>query len=376
MTLFWSAQARLLPRTRRGRLVVHLEAILTQRGGREEAGGVEELAAKGGLELEAVVGWLQVWGISTFVHTLLPHLLALVIYKKPVSLDKRTPTNSVATPTNSVATAQATSTVPFSPAAGGGGGGAGGVDRVARKVGGVLVKLSSDRHLGLGLAVGINYIIDPLIASLAYRADPGPTAGGAGTPPPPPTSSTAGGGGEPSAAMSAAGSVHSACGETMAVISRVAERLGEPTVGNAIMPRLLSLLSAADKAFPNANAGSRHDQSDKSDKPEAPGKGAAASLLSLRADLLGVSGTRGTSAAKKHDGQAGQELKDLDGDASGDASGDAHEPLSLFSTSLFSNSSAAAGAAVAGARHMDDVVGGGGGGGGYALCLCYAPSNV
>jgi hypothetical protein len=289
------------------------------------------------------VGWLQVWGLSTFLHSLLPCLIALVVYKKPVSLDKRTPTNSVAT-------AQATSTVPFSPAAGGGGGGAGGVDLVARKVGGVLVKLSSDRHLGL--AVGINYIIDPLISSLAYRADPAPTACGAGTPPPPPPpSSPAVGGGVPSA-TSEAGSVQSACGETMAVISRVAERLGEPTVGDAIMPRLLALLSAADRAFPNANAGSRQDKSDKS---ELPGKGAAASLLSLRADLLGVSGTRGASAAKKHDAQAGQELKDLDSDG--------HEPLPLFSTSLLANSSAAAGAAVTGARHMDNVGAAGGAGG-------------
>ena len=54
--------ARLLPSPKRHRLVVHLKNILSLQGGRYgvEEGGVAELAAKGGLEIETVVGWLQV----------------------------------------------------------------------------------------------------------------------------------------------------------------------------------------------------------------------------------------------------------------------------------------------------------------------------
>jgi len=96
------------------------------------------------------------------------------------------------------------------------------VDMVTRKAAAVLVKLASDSHLGL--AVSVNYILDPLITSLAAAASnpsdcerPGPTP------------------------------------EAAAVVARVAERVGEPTVGDAIMPRLLALLAPASLAFPNAN---------------------------------------------------------------------------------------------------------------------------
>ena len=49
---------------------------------RSEEGGVAELVSKGGLEIEAVVAWLNVWGLPTFLESLLPHLLALVTTRK------------------------------------------------------------------------------------------------------------------------------------------------------------------------------------------------------------------------------------------------------------------------------------------------------
>ena len=104
----------------------------------------------------------------------------------------------------------------------GGAGGVGGVDMVTRKAAAVLVRLASDSHLGL--AVSVNYILDPLITSLAAAASNPSDCEGPGPTP-----------------------------EAAAVVARVAERVGEPTVGEAIMPRLLALLAPASLAFPNAN---------------------------------------------------------------------------------------------------------------------------
>ena len=113
--------------------------------------------AKGGLEIEAVVSWLSVWGLPTFIHTLLPLLLSLVTNK------------------------------PRRDAAGAGGGAVGGavgctaggqaLDGVARKASGVLVALAGEGHLGL--AAGMFYIIDPLVACIAAAESPSEAAGAA-----------------------------------------------------------------------------------------------------------------------------------------------------------------------------------------------------
>lgn len=50
---------------------------------RGEEGGVAELVSKGGLEIEAVVQWLDVWGLPTFIQSLLPLLLSLITRKPP-----------------------------------------------------------------------------------------------------------------------------------------------------------------------------------------------------------------------------------------------------------------------------------------------------
>ncbi len=111
-----------------------------------------EFVAKGGLEVDAVVSWLSVWGLPTFIHTLLPLLLSLV-------------TNKPRRDAGSAGGGAAGGAV-GGAAAGGSRSEAGveALDEVAQKACGALVALAGEGHLGL--AAGIFNIIDPLVAQV------------------------------------------------------------------------------------------------------------------------------------------------------------------------------------------------------------------
>ena len=361
-TAMLTGKIRLLSTPRRQKLLVHLEMVLevdlykgTQcigsalelenRSAREtttkdhspeitDKGGnrltcwtrLQAFAAKDGLEIKTVVTWLEVWGLASFVQTLLPALVNIITQQKrtsarfnSISLDSavtrvrqdmsaqsmdKAVHNVVDTGTSeplscqaSVRAAHPSQTSKMMSEMKRSDGDDAEAD-VTRRVGTLLAKLACDGHLGLG--VSVNFILQPLLSFLSSPVELGQEDVGHRR------------------------SEHAKkLNEVAGIISRIAQRLGEPTVGDAIVPRLVSLLVPASLAFPDiatpitvalGTEGSSSVTEVGTASSSAPavthvGKSDGFPLQSKRTDWLN---TRRASSSNRNSGESAVELKSFD----------------------------------------------------------------